>query len=105
MQHEYTVNRVPQCDPLGYESESYETVLIEVDDTAYTFPNLVIVEWPDKILVGQNMNDHELRYADSTDLSGVVKLDGTAGECLRNLALATWLLTSPEGKDFYCEVA
>ena len=84
--------------------------MVEADGAAFTFPNVVLAYERDgngnvtKILVGQNMNDHELRDSDKAELFGSISLDGCASEVFQDFALGSWLLTSTESKDMFCEV-
>ena len=110
MTSEIQVVRVPQCDPMGYESESYQCVSVIVDGTCFEYPYLVLLDKRDEsgiltgIIVAQNLDDYELRNPDKAEVFGTVPLYDTTSETQYDLALAAWLLTSPQGQDLDCEV-
>lgn len=105
-----SVTVVPQCDELGYESESYKTVTIIMQDgTVYDFTNVVLIDRRDEsgaltgIDVYQNPGD-DGTHPDECEYKGTVRLWDIRDEDTYNLALASWLLTTGEGAELECDV-
>ena len=99
-----TVSVVPQCDALGYESESYSLITIIVDGDVYELYNVVLIDKRDEsgalvaIDVLQNADDYDGQHPEDAVPMGTVPLHAITSEGQYNLALANWIINTPEGQ-------
>lgn len=100
--NEFSIEIRPMFDELGYQSETYANVSIRYNDVWYEFSHIILIESENGIDVWQNADDHELLHPDNAEYVGRIRYTG--GGPLRDLALASWFLTSLNTESIPCEV-
>lgn len=98
------VNIRPQCNELGYESESYAIVSVGFMETYYEFYQ-VIVEYVRthgqivRIDVSTNPTDYELAHPNDARRVGSIDVTPNCSGEEIDLALAAWLVTNPAARE------
>ena len=110
MTSEFNITIVPQCDELGYQSDWYARIAIIADGTMYDFEDVVLIDKRNEsgALVGidvyQNPDDFSGQHPGEAKYVGTVPLNNINDEAMYNLALASWLINSPEGQGMEADV-
>lgn len=96
---------VPQCDELGYQSETFAVVTILEGGTCYEFTDLELIDMRNSDGMLDYIDVYQRDDEGAVNHKGIVPLPhNMTSEGQYDLALANWLLNSDEGQTVYCDV-
>ena len=103
------VNIRPQCNPLGYESETYAIVDVEIGGTYYQFYNVALIDHRDEHgmvdRVTVCVTDDDNLDPDNAETVGYFHVLPSGDEHLYELALANFLLNDSRSESIPCDVS